>query len=265
MKFLCRPTEHDLSDRVLLAFAEGTPRTLTLRCGLRVDIKPDEIPVYYGILRGCAEAIKEDMKAGRPFVYIDHGYFGDTDNVRLSGHYRIVVGGLHPRIPEWPKSDKLVVAAAERQIKLCDPMILVPPSAPVADFYGVDVADWIRRFRAVFPRVVISSKTDNNLDSLLENCRGVFTHSSTAAVKALCMGLPAWCTAERAPVPNHAKCDRIGLLAWLAERQFTLEEIRNGRHLQFLGRQIEEFRAENSPGIGHENSAGSERAAAYGV
>ena len=260
MKFLCRATDHELSYRVLEAFAEGTPQADIGGVGCELWCWPDEeygweIPVYYGILRGCGEAIKEDMRQGRPFVYIDHGFFGDKDNVNLTGHYRIVVGGLHHKIPEWPKIEGMdwpgIIPPPARR-PACAPIVLIPPSEHVAGFYGIDLPDWIRRFKAMFPKSVVSTKADGNLDSLLGECRGVLAHSSTAVIKALKTGLPAWCTAERAPIPNHGMYNPEDLLCWLAERQFTLVEIRDGRHLQFLRREIEKFRAEGvrSPSVG---------------
>ena len=241
MKFLARVTDHELSIRVLGAFAEGTP--LTCRSGVGGDLWKDEIPVYYGILRGCGEAIKEDMKAGRPWVYIDHGYFtGD--------YYRMVVGGLHHRIPENPKpaNNSSGMTFAPLRDEPGGPMILVPPSAAVADFYGIGIEDWIGRCLSVFPSAAVSTKAMGNLSVLMESCRGLVTHSSQAAVKALTMGIPAWCTAERAPVPNHGIYDRADLLGWLVERQFTLKDIESGRHLGHLEREIKAYAGWNSSG-----------------
>ena len=251
MKFLCRATDHELSQCVLEAFAEGTPGALFSH--LSGVVYPVEIPVYYGILRGCGDAIKEDMRQGRPFVYIDHGYF--KDNVSFAGHYRLVVGGLHPKIPEWPKPEHPLMPGEflpMQPLRHSGPVVLIPPSQHVANFYGIDVADWARRFKTPFVNTIVSTKADNNLDELLKTCHGVLAHSSTGAVRALYMGLPAWCTAERAPIPNHGQYLREDLLNWLSERQFTLGEIRDGRHLQFLRREIENFRPEGvrSPGVG---------------
>ena len=268
MKFLCRATDHELSQRVLEEFAEGTPGALFSH--LSGVVYPVEIPVYYGILRGCGDAIKEDMRQGRPFVYVDHGYFGDRDNVNLTGHYRIVVGGLHHRIPEWPIPATRPFDPAFDPIppmvplRHSGPVVLVPPSEHVANFYGIDIADWVRRFKTPFVNTVVSTKADGNLDELLKTCHGVLAHSSTGAVRALYMGLPAWCTAERAPIPNHGQYLREDLLNWLSERQFTLGEIRDGRHLQFLRREIENFRPEGlrSPGVGSGNTHAEDRAVA---
>lgn len=248
MKFLCRTTDHELSHRVLDAFAEGTPRTLVTtvgRCALG-----GEIPVYYGILRGCKEDIHADMLAGRPWVYIDHGYFGDHDNATLTGHYRIVVGGLHHRVPEWPEPDDknclwLLPSSNSRKITQKSPAVLVPPSPAVADFYGIGIDDWIGQ-RTTAPPVVVSTKATGNLKELMKTCRLVVSHSSTASVMALVAYIPASCTAERAPVPNHELYERDKLLCWLLERQFTLEDIRNGRHLKHLRREVEGFEKERA-------------------
>ena len=246
MKFLCRATEHKLSQEVLEAFAHGTPGTFISL--LRGATYPEEIPVYYGILRGCKDAIHEDMRVGRPWVYIDHGYFGDKDNENLTGHYRIVVGGLHHKIPEWPgpldrECGSAYVAAMSpmQPMPRGAPVVLVPPTNAVADFYGIGVQDWVGRFRG---NLVICTKGSCDLDAYLKNCDRLISHSSTASIKALMMGIPGECTADRAPVPNHGNFGRSGLVSWLAERQFTLEEIRNGRHNEHLRREIEAFEAD---------------------
>jgi len=248
MRFLGLFTEHPLSLRVLDAFRVGTPGTglYPITWGLSGT---GAIPVYYGILRGGKERIHVDMRFGRPWVYIDHGYFGDHDNENLTGHYRIVVGGLHHRIPEWPKSSVprdiggIVVLspfrnADELRANAGNPLVIVPPSPHVADFYGIDVDDWVRQHGSV-PPVVVSTKASGTLYEAMKNCRGVVSHSSTASVAALAAGIPASCTAERAPLPNHGSYDRRDLFGWLAERQFTLQEIRNGEHLGHLNGEIE--------------------------
>lgn len=256
MKFLCRATDHELSRRVLEAFAEGTPGALF--CHTTCLLWPDEIPVYYGILRGCGDEMKDHLKNGRPFVYIDHGYFGDKDNVNLTGHYRIIVNGLHHKIPRFPEPSTKVdlpEIAPWRPTSMKQPLILVPPSEAVADFYGIDRWVWVDRERCEFVNTVVSTKADNNLDELLKDCRGLHTHSSTAAVKALMLGISARCTAERAPAPPHRTYGRHDLLGWLAERQFTLGEIRDGRHLEHLRREVEgegkRPSGEPSPGGGY--------------
>lgn len=260
MKFIARFTDHGLSRCLLEEFAYGAPNVevagLNNRAGVLM-VADGHIPVYYGILRGCGEAMKEDMKAGRPFVYIDHGYFGDHDNETLTGHYRMVVGGLHHRIPEnpVPLSAIKIDLEPERVFHNEPPMVLIPPSEAVADFYGIDAVEWVRRFSDLFGNFVVSTKAMGNLSALMDNCRGIITHSSTAAVRALVMGIPAWCTAERAPVPNHGIYDRDHLLGWLAERQFTLKEIHNGDHLPHLNREVKEFLAARR-GMGSDTLAG---------
>jgi len=236
-RFLSRYTDHYLSQMVLDNL--GWPMA---HISERYE-SGEYVNVYYGILRGCAEAIKADMAAKVPFLYVDHGYFGYLEPELGCAFYRIIAGGLHSVIPEWPKPgcyDSFMSSRLKPARLPCKDrtVILVPPSTPVADFFGMDRRKWIGDTgKSLGCPTVLSNKGSLDLAGLMVKHDSLVAHSSTAAVQAMMEGLTVCCTAPRAPIPSGGY-DRRELVSWLAERQFSLAEMRMGQHLDYVDREI---------------------------
>ena len=248
--YTCMITEHRLSRMVLGSFAKGSEADFA-----PVGSEPTGIPVYYGILRKCGEAIKRDLAEGKPFVYVDHGYFARSRHEigDYSGHYRIVKNGLFPRIPydrpitdlgesRWWDADLSIAKWLDRPIG-CH-VLVSPPSPPVAEFHGIDRQKWvdglIERGEVSLP-IVVTDKAKRNFWPNILSSRLFVSHSSQGALEALRLGIPAACTSERSPLPpdlngsiGAGDSDRLSLFCWLAERQFTLSEMESGEMMEYL-------------------------------
>lgn len=124
--------------RACRAFAKG--------CGTKTFIKPKNYNgggsiATYGILRGSDIA----MKSADQYWYIDHGYFGKRHEKWGSEYWRITRNDLiHSGKGEhdWDRFNKFKYELKPWR-KIGDYVLVVPPSMPMAKFFGVE--DWLTR------------------------------------------------------------------------------------------------------------------------
>lgn len=241
-------TTHPHSIAVCGAFAEG--------CGWRLR-QPHEHtggPIAaYGRLRGCNEMIERAKAEGRDWWLIDRGYFRASRDADYTGYFRITrsamqhdgagvsdgqrFGRLRLHLRDWRTSGSHV--------------LVCPPTDIFGRLSGFDAQEWTRRTLLQLAQVtdrelrvrekprgaVQGPKTPLSAD--LRDCWALVTHSSNAAVEALVLGVPVFCTdpcaAQRMGRSDLSliedplyPIDRHPWASVLADNQFLLSEMRSG-------------------------------------
>lgn len=200
-----------------------------LHRGTRFLMRPiDEAPydpgpsVVYGILRGCSELIHRCATAGSPYWNIDHGYFGRRRD--FSGYYRITKNGLAAgsRDIGWSNGSRW----RSLGIQLAEPLtsgttnIAIPPTLPIRAHFRLSA--W-----PVSPDEQISEKDGTPLEDMLLDGRHVRAFNSMGALDAWVKGVPA--TQEYGPLDKWHMGEREHVCSWLADQQWTLEEMEAGK------------------------------------
>ena len=233
---------------VVRAFAHGV--------GCRIAYAEDEpselqdIPVVWGVLRQSDRIVAQAKAQGLYFFYIDHAYFD-------RGHgkaYRITRNAYEAGPVRNCPSDRFSELAVEvrpwrqsgREIIVC------PPTDYFMQAHGC--ADWLETtlatLRSVTDRpVTVRVKPQPGevavpLGEALETAHALVTHSSNAAIEAVCMGTPVFVSAGSAAAPvgltdlsqieSPTYPDREAWLAHLAYNQFSFDEIGDGRAWRML-------------------------------
>lgn len=221
------------------AFAEGCAGDLlfdarALRGG---------VAVFYGIGPGMEHLWRQCLAEGRPYIYIDNGYFGRGE------FFSATVNALRHDGTGRPDFDRLAARRVSiwpwrksgRHIVVC----------PQSDWFhrlhtrrGRDT--WVERtvatLRAVTTRdICVRLKDDATpLARDLDGAHALVTFTSNAAVEAVCAGVPVITTgACAARTMGSASLFEIespafpgGRTRWaacLAANQWTLQEMREGR------------------------------------
>lgn len=185
------------------------------------------------------ESLRQARKAGVPWIYGDHGYFGRGEYYRVtrnafqcdgvSGHG--VGSAAIPEIAPWRRGNHVLVC---------------PPHENIAVLMGFSVHDWLTdvAFRLTHNTdrtVKVRDRfADKPLAADLKDCHAVVTWTSNVAVDALIAGVPVFCTGECASSPMgrtdpinieypRYPDDRRAWLCVLACNQWTLDEIAEGK------------------------------------
>lgn len=207
----------------------------------------------YGILRGTGEIIHQCQWVNRDFYYIDHGYF---KRGHYDGFYRVTRNALQTAVLGPAPDDRWRSLGEDiRPWKRTGRSILVIPlTEPVGAFRGIDIARWessvvneislhTDREIRVRPKPRPGEKPGRLLSEDLDDCWCVVTHSSNTAIVALMNGIPVITLGESAAKPvswrfehieNPWWPDRAPLFHWLAYKQFTLDEMRDGTARRLL-------------------------------
>lgn len=212
-------------------------------------LRPGAIAMF-GSPRRWWGLLQPAIREGRPWLYVDHGYFGRGRYYRVTrnayqhdGHgesdgKRFAGFGLD--IAPWKKGRHIVVC---------------PPDEAFAKLMGFDAGQWRAQVDAQ-----LSAHTDRlavwrsrlkvgslgPLRDALKDAHALVTYTSNAAVEALLFGVPVFCTGPCAAAsmglsdlskiesPRYPD-DRKRWAGVLADNQWTLEEIRNGAARRMLG------------------------------
>lgn len=231
-------TGHDINERVCDALAKG--------------FKDDDICATYGVLRGSGDWAKAQKK---PTLLVDKGYFKPG---HFEGYYRLAWHGtqamfesgsagmrwdaLHQQVEPW--------RTAGKHILIC------PPTAPVAHFYGLRRADYdwgkwmgnkvLLQTHGAYVVTVRTKDCQIPLEEDLQDCAGVVTFNSGVGWEALRRGIPVVSDVNHSTVGSFlgttiadlgkdmAHHDRRALFSFMANRQFTLAEIENGTARSYL-------------------------------
>ncbi len=218
MKPIVLSTGHPNADTVGAAFAKGigtelipvaeyTKQNISRHSG-RFSVKdPDDLPIFFGILRGTGTIARNLMSTAanarkNSFIYIDHGYLNPG---HFSGHYRCIWNGLHAR-PIWkgdPGRLKVVMPSLVKktaEIKkgpkhASGHVVVAVPSAHVANFWGFDLEDWVRMVTAALKqntdRTILFTEKGGDVsgEGALNGAHALVTAQSNLAITALAMGV----------------------------------------------------------------------------
>lgn len=203
--------------------------------------------MFYGILRGCGDLMKECDWTGREYYYVDHGFFrrGYYD-----GYFRVCRNGRFPGNFRSCPSDRWEALGTELRPwrRSGSHVVVCPISAQVGDFLGIDTERWtasvVREISLHTDRpIIVKPKDGEPLKDVLEDAWCLVTHSSNSAVDAVVAGIPAvvlggdhlghvgWTLRN---IESPIWPDRESWVHWLAYNQFTLEEMRRGLNLAAL-------------------------------
>lgn len=235
-------TNHTHSRVICHAFAEG--------CNGRI-VPPvrllDGPGMFYGILRGCGDLIKECRWTGREFLHVDHGYFrrGYYD-----GYFRVSKNGLQELQDSFSNGQRwqdldLPVRPWKRSGRH---IVVCPISGYLGEFLGIDPEKWtsaiVREISLHTDRpIIVKHKDGEPLSKALEDAWCLVTHSSNAAVDAIVSGTPAVVMGNSAASAVSWTLKDIEAPFWperqewcenLADNQFTLDEMRRGADIPRL-------------------------------
>jgi hypothetical protein len=250
-------------------------RAVTDRGQEFVPVKPEEgsCSIFYGILRGTGDILRDCEDRGEDYLYCDHSYFRETrtelstmvGRVTLAkGHFRLVPNDRYYRdLGDMPADrwEKLGIAVKPWRTD-GKHIVLVPVSRWVAQYNGIDPQAWLRgtmwELRKHTQRQIIVKPKDSDVPiaEVLENAWALVTMESNAAIDALTAGVPVFAGVSAAsyPLANDDLADieyphmpeREQHFANLAYQQWTVNEILCGEARETLERQWGQRRARSS-------------------
>lgn len=200
----------------------------------------------FGAHHGLRPLLARVQREGRPWIYVDNGYFAAK---HFSGYYRATRnayqhdGTGQASSKRWEQLG-LSVAPWRRS----GSFVLVCPPAPVSPDRGLDLSGWLpatlTMLKANTDREIrVREKTDRTavpLAQALHGAHALVCWTSNAAVEALLAGVPVFCTAPCAAYRmGHSDLAKIEAphlppdreqWAWnLAANQWTLREMASGQ------------------------------------
>jgi len=183
--------------------------------------------IFYGIHRGCGNAMHSCKHTGHDYYYLDNGYF-DAEYVDrsgkkdLSGTYRIVKNGMHEKYkgPSFPLVPNTIMEKA----------LLIPPSPYSAYFHNTTPEDFIQTIGYWFPDLEFTVRTkasDVDIESDIMKHHVVMAFNSMAVIKAVELGKPVLDTKG---VFQHgvARYKIQDIHDFYKNKQFTLNQIAGG-------------------------------------
>lgn len=231
-------TGHDINERVCDALAKG--------------FAGDDIAATYGVLRGAGAWAKAQKK---PTLLLDRGYFKPG---HFDGYYRLAWQGTQAMFESGSgpmRWDSLHLPLEEWKPRGTHALIC-PPTQPVAEFYGLNrhgVAwgEWMGNQAVVACKgeFVVTIRTKDctiPLENHLKDCACVVTFNSGVGWEALRRGIPVISDVRHSTVGSFLGTaiadlgkpmqgvDRRALFSFMANRQFTLQEIENGTARSYL-------------------------------
>jgi hypothetical protein len=249
-RFCIYGTGHPHASAVCDAVAKGTGFPIVPPAPLR-----EGGMVAYGFLRGLEPTLKQAQQEHRPWVYVDRGYFRASYGGDYTGYFRVTRSAyqfLYNSLTsntDPARWQRLMVPLAPwrrgRHILVC------PPGDVFAKAIGgFDAGQWLRDTLAVLKthtdrpiRVRLKPAKNSNavpLASDLADCHALVTFMSNTAVEAVTAGVPVFTHARSAAArmghidlsyietPRYPD-DRMQWACALANNQWTLEEIRQGK------------------------------------
>ncbi len=223
------------------------------------------------IIRGLGKesqlALKECMKTGREYYYIDSGYMGN-ETTKSKIYHRITKNGLQNTGPIFPRSRKRLEALKYRYTPFKmkgEKILLVPPSDKVMKFWGQETPNqWVAKVSKELKQytdrpIEVRLKPKRNeriadkniLYAFRDNVYCVVTYNSIAATEALLNGIPAialgnnaasvLCNSKLSDINNLYTYDEEQMLAYAAHLsycQFTRREMQDGTAWAILNQKL---------------------------
>lgn len=227
-------TGHEINEVVCHALADG--------------FKDDAIGATYGILRGAGEWAADRRRHGERTLVLDKGYFkaGHYD-----GYYRLAWTGTQDPYEDYSPDPSRWEALGRPILPWRRPdqgeyVLLCPPTPAVAAYFGLGTPDgWglmvaKHLYKLGCPVVVRTKDSAVPLQTHLDKAAAVVTFNSGVGWEALRQGIPVVSDPVYSTVGSFlgttladlgtdmTGCDRRALFSFMANRQFTLQEIRTG-------------------------------------
>lgn len=239
------PAQKTKAITALRAFASGA--------GGRVEQPPPRslrggTPAFFGVKPEIAHLWAEVRRLRKGYYWLDNGYFpqghtyyaatrnafqadgatGDPDSARLAA--------LGLELAPWRRGGRTVLVCVQSALFFR----LMTGTTRHAWLASVVATLEAHTDRPIVIREKPMTAGDAPLAALLPDCHALVTHSSKAAIEAVCAGVPAFVTAPCAAAimastdltaieaPRYPD-DREAWAARLAAAQWTLDEMRSGR------------------------------------
>jgi len=179
--------------------------------------------IFYGILRGAGNAIKQCQTASKNFYYIDNGYFdaeyvNDKNVKSVQGKYRICRNRL---------IDVYYGQFEQRLITKHDKVLFIPPSQYSAYFHNTTPEDWLLSVCDGMRGKVRKKGDTVPLEQDIEAHDVIYAFNSMSLVKAIELGKPVYSTHGIVSEPGFYNYDAVK--HFYSSKQFTLQEIAEGK------------------------------------
>lgn len=225
------------------AFAQGSGGRVTYKC----ELKAGDVAVW-GSPR-LSNLIKQAQAEGRTWYYGDKAYFGRGVYYRCTRNAYMQTQLGHATPHRWEQLGlKIKPWRSGKRILVC------PQSEAHFKHHGQDRAKWLQSVLAQLKqhtdrKVVVRDKSGTNaeqdFEQQLADVHAVVVFTSIAGVQATMHGVPCFATHECAAslvgdndlanIEQPRQPDNREQLAWwLADNQWTLDEIRRGMAWQKL-------------------------------
>lgn len=227
-------TENDVSHAVGRAFQAGGVEVRHIREFPEGD-GANKTEIFYGILRGSGAAIRHLQYRSKEYYYVDNGYFDavymDQNKVKdMGGKYRVVKNGLLEEFKGLPR-----LVSPRRSLRI----LALPPSPYSAFMHDTTPEDWLHQWKtrrqANNDWIDVRHKDEKMpLAEQLKTYDAVIAMNSMAVMEAIRLGKAVYTThgivrnAEKfeTEIPYYSYAD---MEAFYADKQFTLEEIAEGK------------------------------------
>lgn len=201
---------------------------------LYFEASQNDIPIFYGILRGAGSAVRICNYLKEDFYYVDNGYFdavymNHQKHKVMTGTYRVVKNDLIHKYTGCP-----VRTEARRPLKI----LALPPTPYSANMQDTTPEDWfeqLKKLRAVTKdHVDVRLKDEKRpLNDQLQEYDGVVSFNSMSVMAASKLGKAVWDfhgifrNADKfaTEIPYF---DYESLRDFYSTKQFTLDEIAEG-------------------------------------
>jgi hypothetical protein len=237
-------TGHNINEVVSQALAKGIYNSHSVYLDKRAAYVKEPC-IGYGILRGCEQWFLLNEKHKIDWWNVDKGYLRPG---HFDGYYRVshrnTQGVFNHQDSDYERFTNLAIDIKEWQDNKDGHILVCPPTEHVARFYNA--TNWLKEtlqtLQMNFTNVVKVryKETLKPLSDDLKGCKMVITFNSSVAWLALLEGIPAY-TDKRSVIYSWSKIgidechkpiehlNRINLFSWMANNQYTLEEIAAGK------------------------------------
>jgi hypothetical protein len=239
-------THHLISQKIMLSVQRGW-KCPAKDTSVFNKNHPAQEAVLYGILRGCSDILHHNFRNNTDYLHIDNGYLKEG---HFDGYYRFSLNNTQAVYKDIDlpndRVKTLKVNLKDWQDNEHGLILILPPTLPVAIFYGIDTKKWINNIiKKIGNRPYkIREKTDPiSFEDELKTAKSVVTFNSNAALKAIIEGIPAitlsnhsvlrhWNNLTLDHLDNAFKLssglNRDKLLNFVSYHQFTLDECEKG-------------------------------------
>lgn len=237
------------------AYACGTPIRQKIVQAAAKSVKatfhPEANPKYlggdaivWGCIRGSPQLMKMIRDDGHDFWQLDNGYRGRNEYFRITrnawqhvgleqstpNRWELLASKYGFKLRPWNKGSKIVIAlSTEHLYKL----------------HGLDLKTWLDQTVKTIKqhtdrKILIREKNAKGpIEDTLQDAHALVTYTSMAALDALQMGVPVFCSEKCAAAPMGIQDltriespmypeDRERLFWTMADHQFTVDELEKG-------------------------------------